>query len=132
MQVIAQTLGYELTELGEVCRDALPVEIGSMCAVFAESEVISLIAQGVPKERIIAGTLLSIAKRVAAMAGRLPLGPHVTFCGGVAQNGILAKYLQEQAQWEIKEAPEPQLVGALGAAVLAYEMVNKGDKKNES
>ena len=126
LQVMAQVLGYEVAELGERYREVLPVEIGSMCAVFAESEIIGLLAQGVSKERIVAGVLLSIARRVGTMAAKLSLGPHVTFCGGVALNQVLQHFLIEQTGWEIEAPARPQLVGALGAALIGYEIYGGG------
>ncbi|MFZ5754706.1 MAG: acyl-CoA dehydratase activase [Bacillota bacterium] len=126
LQVMAQVLGYEVAELGERCGTTEPVEIGSMCAVFAESEIIGLLAQGVSQERIVAGVLLSIARRVGTMAAKLNPGPHVTFCGGVAQNQVLLRFLKEHTGWEIEAPARPQLVGALGAAIIGYELCGGG------
>ncbi len=126
LQVMAQVLGYEVSELGERCGTTEPVEIGSMCAVFAESEIIGLLAQGVSQERIVAGVLLSIARRVGTMAAKLNPGPHVTFCGGVAQNQVLLRFLKEHTGWEIEAPARPQLVGALGAAIIGYELCGGG------
>lgn len=125
LQLVAQMLGLEVDKLDLTGRDVQPIEIASMCAVFAESEIIGLLAQDVPKERIIAGVLASIARRCSSMAARLGLSGHVTFCGGVAQNRLLSTYIQQETGWDLQAPEDPQIVGALGAAVLAHEMIKE-------
>lgn len=121
LQVMAAALGLDVSELAELSRDAVPVQISSMCTVFAESEVISLLAQGVEKERIIAGIHHSVAVRIAAMAERLGTGRLIAFTGGVSKNGGVQKYLSRELGREIIVAPEAHLAGALGAAILARD-----------
>lgn len=128
LQATAQALGLEVAEIDRACQTAEPVQIASMCAVFAESEVIGLLAQGVSKEQIMAGILQSIARRMGSMAGRLCISGHVTFCGGVAQSRVLGKLLAQTTGWEIEIPEQPQFIGALGAAVTAYEIL-RGDRK---
>ncbi|KAF1084170.1 R-phenyllactate dehydratase activator [Sporotomaculum syntrophicum] len=122
LQVMASALGADVSELAALSRGAEPVEISNMCTVFAESEVVSLLAQGVTKENIIAGIHRSVARRVAAMAGRLGLGSLVTFTGGVARNAGVKAFLAEELGAEIHVVAASQLAGALGAALLAREM----------
>jgi predicted CoA-substrate-specific enzyme activase len=121
LQVMAAALGADVSELAELSRGAEPVEISNMCTVFAESEVISLLAQGVERERIIAGIHRSVARRVAAMAKRLGKGELITFTGGVAKNAGVREFLARELGTDIIVAPESQLAGALGAALLARE-----------
>lgn len=123
LQVMASALGADVSELAELSRGAEPVEISNMCTVFAESEVISLLAQGVVKKNIIAGIHRSVARRVAAMAGRLGTGSKITFTGGVARNVGVKEYLAEELGADIHVVTASQLAGALGAALLAREMV---------
>jgi len=128
LQVIAQALGLEVADLDQICQGAEPVPIASMCAVFAESEVIGLLAQGVAKEQIMAGILQSIARRMGSMAGRLNLKGKVAFCGGVAQSLVMGRLLAETTGCQIEIPAKPQYMGALGAAVLGYEIM-KGEGK---
>ncbi|MDD4237007.1 MAG: acyl-CoA dehydratase activase [Desulfotomaculaceae bacterium] len=121
LQVMAAVLGADVSELADLARGAESVQISSMCTVFAESEVVSLLAQGVPKERIIAGIHRSVASRVASMAERLGRGERLTFTGGVARNDGVREFLSRELGQEITVAPEPQLAGALGAALLARD-----------
>jgi predicted CoA-substrate-specific enzyme activase len=121
LQVMAAVLGADVSELADLAKDAEPVQISSMCTVFAESEVVSLLAQGVPKERIIAGIHRSVAGRVVSMADRLGRGERITFTGGVARNDGVRAFLAKELGREVTVAPEPELAGALGAALLARD-----------
>ncbi|TFF94859.1 MAG: 2-hydroxyglutaryl-CoA dehydratase, partial [Promethearchaeota archaeon] len=98
-----------------------PASISSTCTVFAESEVISLFAQGMSKESIAAGIHQSIAKRVAGMAKRIGVEPLLVFCGGVAKNIAVKKYLEKELGFDIVRPEYPQLTGALGAALLVMD-----------
>ncbi len=118
LQVTVNGLGLELAELDELPA-AEPINLSSMCTVFAESEVISLLAAGAAKERIVAGLFKSIAKRIAAMAGTMQIPARVTFTGGVAQSRQLREMLAKELQTEIDVPPYPQFTGALGAAIAA-------------
>lgn len=99
-----------------VAKAAKPVAVSSTCTVFAESEVISLVAQGEPVEGIVAGMLQSLARRVSALAGALPDGP-VLMSGGVARNEAMVEALGKALGRTVEVLPEPQTVGALGAAL---------------
>lgn len=123
LQVMATALEADISELAELSKGADPVEISNMCTVFAESEVVSLLAQGVAKERIIAGIHWSVARRVSAMTGRLGKGNLVVFTGGVARNEGVRDFLSRELDREIIVLPESQLAGALGAALLAQERI---------
>jgi predicted CoA-substrate-specific enzyme activase len=98
-----------------------PVTINSTCTVFAESEVISLIAKRVPKERIIAGLHKSIASRIVNLAKTAGIKPVVFFDGGGAKNIALKKAIEQELGYEIYVTKEPQIVVALGAAIIANE-----------
>ncbi len=98
-----------------------PCNITSTCTIFAESELVSLRAAGRPREDLIAGVHKSIATRVSSMAKRLKIEPRIIFTGGVAKNiGVkkaLENALEDGIQIEIPE--EPQVIGAIGAAIIA-------------
>ncbi len=123
LEVMAGALKLDLKEMGDFSlRSNSPCVINSICTVFAESEVISLLASGRAKEDIIAGLHQGIAKRVGNMARRLGIKDEITFVGGVSKNTGLKSALETYL--EIKFAPvgeDPQIVGALGAALFARE-----------
>ena len=126
LEVMANALEIDLEEMGKLSlRSKKTVEISSTCTVFAESEVISHIASGIPKEDIIAGIHRAIASRVAGlffskMRGRIDQDS-VVMTGGVAKNIGMIKSLEEEIGIRIIVPPKPQIVGALGAALIAQE-----------
>jgi activator of 2-hydroxyglutaryl-CoA dehydratase len=91
-----------------------------MCVVFAETEIIGLLADGKPLPDVVAGVQNSIATRVSALAGRF-VSPPVYFTGGVALQAGMARALEEVLVCPVRVPPQPQFTGALGAAVLAGE-----------
>ncbi len=99
------------------------VPISSTCTVFAESEVISLVSQGAPLEGIVKGLHHSLSQRVAALAGNGPADLDVFMSGGVALNPSMVAALSETIGRPVAVLPQPQLVGALGAALL---VINEG------
>lgn len=118
----------QLASLGE--RSAESVQISNICTVFAESEVISHLAAGKKREDIIAGIHLSVANRVAGLARRIGIEPEIIMTGGVAQNGGVVKAMSEVLELPIKTSPIPQFTGALGAALHAFDEVNKGKEQS--
>ena len=120
LEVMANALGLKLEELADVAEKARKVtEISSTCTVFAESEVISHLASGERVEDIVAGIHEAIASRIAALARRVRVEPDVVLTGGVAKNRAMKKALEKKIGYEIKIPPEPQIVGAVGAALFA-------------
>jgi len=125
LEVMAQALEIDLNQLGPVSlKHKKSVVISSMCTVFAESEVISLIAEGYPKEDILNGLHQAIASRVAAMAQSLRVENMVTLSGGVAKNTGVVKALEQSLKVKVKVPLEPQIIAALGAAICAQEMAD--------
>lgn len=122
LEVMARALEVDLDDFGTLSLAAdNPAGISSLCAVFAESEVVSLIARGEKRENIIAGIHKAIASRVAAMAARLGIAstPAVMMTGGVAKNIGVVKALEEALGYAIAVSPQAQMTGAIGAARLA-------------
>lgn len=121
LELTARALGTDLESFGELYGKAEnPCSISSVCTVFAESEVVSLLAEGVALENIVAGLHRAIAKRVGIMALRLGMEEEVAFTGGVAKNTGVVKALEEELMIEFQSLSfNPQLTGALGAAILA-------------
>lgn len=93
------------------------VSVSSTCTVFAESEVISLMAEGEPVPGILKGVHLSLASRLAALAGILPDDVAIFMSGGVALGPAMVNALARELDRAVTVLPEPQLVGALGAAL---------------
>lgn len=121
MEVAAKALEVDLDDLGKISSLAVnPCEINSMCAVFAESEIISLLAQGIDSADISSGLHKAFARRVGTMAKRIGVVGNVAFVGGVAKNAGLAKEICTYLDVNLVSLPiDPQLMGALGAAVIA-------------
>ena len=126
LDVMARVLEVDVNDLGALgAKSTKDVAISSTCTVFAESEVISQLAQGTDKCDIINGIHRSVAGRVAGLAHRVGVQDDVVMTGGVAQNSGVVTALQEQLGHTIHTSPLTQYVGALGAALFAYKKCNK-------
>ena len=122
LEVMAHALEVPIEEIGTLALQSnKPAAISSTCTVFAESEVISLFARGASKIDIASGIHKSIARRVAGMAKRIGVAPLLVFCGGVAKNIAVEKYLEIELGFEIVRPEYPQLTGAIGAALIAQK-----------
>ena len=123
LEVMARALEVSLDELGEFSiQSANPAQITSQCSVFAETEVISLIAQGIEVVDIIAGIHESIASRIVSLVHKVGLKEDVTLTGGVAKNTGVIEAIKKRLEVEIKKLTlDPQVIGALGAALIAKE-----------
>ncbi len=120
LEVMANALEADLDSFGEMSLKAdRPAGISSLCTVFAESEVISLIAKGESRVNIIAGIHESIAARVSALANRVGIVPPVVMTGGVAKNVGVVKALEKKLGVPIEVSPFAQVNGAIGAAIIA-------------
>ena len=97
------------------------VKISSTCTVFAESEVISQLANGVEIPNLVAGICQSVAVRVGSLAKRIGVREQVCMSGGVARNGGVRSALEKELGVRIVYSPMAQLMGALGAAIYAYD-----------
>jgi len=118
LEMVAGKLEVGLEALGALAAAAEePAAISSMCVVFAETEIIGLLAARRPREEIVAGVQKSLAARVAAQAGRL-LEP-IFFTGGVARVPGMREALAQALGRPVALCPRPALTGAIGAAVLA-------------
>ena len=121
LELLATRLGVRLACLGELAeRSRNPAIISNMCVVFAETEIIGLLASGVLPEDIVAGVQASLATRVAAMTGRKVDAP-IAFTGGVAMVPGMEAALTAAIGQPLSVASQPQLTCALGAAVLARQ-----------
>lgn len=116
---IADLMGVAVAEIGGLALKADTAEaVSSRCAVFAESEVISHIHRGITKERILAGVHQALTDRILDLCSRTALRPEVVITGGVAKNPAIICELESKLGLATRLPFEPQIVGALGAALL--------------
>jgi predicted CoA-substrate-specific enzyme activase len=118
LEIMAMALRYSLDDFGDA---ALSVErkenISSMCTVFAESEVIGMLAKGGDRAGIARGIHSSVIARSVRLLTKVGVNPAVAFVGGVAKNKAMLHLLAENLNTEILVPPDPQIVGAIGCAV---------------
>ncbi|MFO8047429.1 MAG: acyl-CoA dehydratase activase [Desulfosudaceae bacterium] len=120
LEVMARALEVDLTDFAALAGKAgKPVIISSMCTVFAESEVISMIARGESREDIIAGIHDSIASRMVSMMKRTGVDKPVVMTGGVSRNAGMRAAIEKRIGLKLKVPREAQACGAIGAALLA-------------
>jgi predicted CoA-substrate-specific enzyme activase len=123
LEVMARALESDLDSFGEISLlSEKPAKISSLCTVFAESEVISLIAKGEERKNIIAGIHDSISTRISAMMKRVGIQPPVMMTGGVAKNIGVVRSLEKMINTPIEVSQYAQENGAIGAALLAQKM----------
>ncbi|OVE78983.1 hypothetical protein BVY01_03925 [bacterium I07] len=121
LEVMAERLELKLDQIGHIAKKSdHPASISSMCVVFAESEIIGLLASGERVENIISGVQNAIAKRISSMIGRRADIP-VYFTGGVALIPGMDAVLHDVLNLHVHTSIHPQLTGALGAALLARQ-----------
>ncbi len=127
LEVVAERLGVELEGLGALAANSTnPASISSMCVVFAETEITGLLASGTASEDIVAGVQASIAARIISMAGRSAETP-IIFTGGVAMVSGMTEAMQTALGQNVTICPDPQMTGALGAAILASKQLKKAN-----
>ena len=122
LEVMANTLGLRPDALCELAAQGGNTSISSMCTVFAESEVISLIGRGEPKENIAFAVVDSIVKKVASQAGRLALGKTVCLTGGLCEFDYLCKSLGKKLDVTVHTDTDGRYAGAIGAALSAMNV----------
>ncbi|MFQ5903087.1 MAG: acyl-CoA dehydratase activase [Candidatus Binatia bacterium] len=122
----AKYLEVKIEEVGELSLQAdKPQTISSVCAVLAESEIINHVSNGQRVENILYGVHQSLASRAMALMKRIGLEDEITFVGGVARQRGMVKALEEILKKKINVNGEPEMVGALGAALLALRRLEK-------
>jgi (R)-2-hydroxyacyl-CoA dehydratese activating ATPase len=120
LELIAQSLGSSIDQMGAICQNSQnPCEISSTCAVFAESEVVSLRAEGKPIPDLVAGLHRAIAKRVTLMGVGRGFDKEIVFTGGLARNFGVQRALEEITSAQVLIPEDPVMTGALGAALEA-------------
>jgi len=125
LEVMAVALAVEIEDMGDLSLSSdYTVEVSSMCTVFAESEVISLFAKNHKKADIAAGIADSIARRITGLVGQVGLKEKVVMSGGVAKNKGVVHAIEKRIGTKLFIAKEPQIIGALGAAIVASSRVS--------
>lgn len=120
LEIMARNLGYTIEEFGEeALKGTRNVRISSMCTVFAESEVTSLLHKGEDRREIALGLHRSITDRVVGMLNRIAAEEPVVFAGGVARNPCMRQLLEEALKTRVRIPEQPHMVGAYGAAMIA-------------
>lgn len=123
LEVMADALSIELTQMGAVSLSSRnPVSISNQCVIFAETEIVSLINEGKNMDDIVSGLHHALAHRVSALAKGIELEEDIAMTGGVAKNEGMFIALESALGRKIKKMErDPQINGALGAAILAAE-----------
>jgi predicted CoA-substrate-specific enzyme activase len=131
IEVIADTLGVPLDKVGDLSLQSKnPAKISNICTIWAQQEVAASLAQGIPISDLLAGVHHSLADRICRMVNRLRVEETVIVTGGGAKNRGLLKALSEQLGHEILVPEEPLITGALGAALMGKEIVEKAKQNN--
>ena len=133
-EAMARVLDCGLQGLSELALQGKnPATISSQCSVFAESEVVTLVNEGKELSDIVAGLHASIASRLNSMVRKVGLVEDVVLTGGCAKNDGLAKALEDKLGVTVKKLPlDPQIAGAIGAALIAAERVSKQTTKSHA
>ena len=131
LEVIAEALGIDLTDMGRISAMADGyVQISNTCTVFAEHEVTSRLAEGAAITVIVDGLHESIAGRVVNMVRHLGLEKDVVVTGGGAKNTGLIQAIESKVGFSVLIPPEPFITGALGAALIGKDLVARGLRRD--
>lgn len=120
IEVMTNRLGLTQDELSELARQGNPITISSMCTVFAESEVISLIGKGTPREDIAYGVIESVVTRVVQLISQVQ-GEQYFLTGGLCEDSYVIERLSKALNAPVSSKPLARYAGAIGAAILAEE-----------
>lgn len=124
IDVMMRILEEDINNIDEFVTNKTPVNISSMCTVFAESEIISLLANDVDRGDIALGVVHSISKRTANFANRLNLEGDIFFSGGLANSKIFKDTIESYLNKNVYTHKLSQFVGAIGAAVIGWQKIN--------
>ncbi|MBZ5738441.1 acyl-CoA dehydratase activase [Nocardioides mangrovi] len=126
-EVLARAIEVDLSDLGELAmRGTQDLEVSSMCATFAETEIVSLLAQDLPIADIAASVHRAIAARTLALVAQVGRHTPVVLTGGVAKNPAAVHFLSRALGAEVQVPSEPQITGAYGAALIARDATRRG------
>ena len=126
LDVMSKVLEIPMSDMGDwYFKSTHPAPVSSTCTVFAESEVISLLSKNIPKEDIVAGVHRSIASKASALVRRVGVGADLTMTGGGSRDPGVVDAISKELGIPVRVALHPQAVGALGAALIAYEKATR-------
>lgn len=118
LEMSAHRMGVDLTEFAELLAAKKTCSLSSMCAVFADSEIISLLAAGKTREEIAGGVVHAVVKRAMALTGKIDLLPPVLLTGGLSDLVVLKEVLEEAIGYKVASSPLSRYAGAIGAALM--------------
>jgi predicted CoA-substrate-specific enzyme activase len=126
LEMVAAALGYSLSELGPgALSGKIGVQVSSMCAVFAESEIIGLLTKGMDREDIALAVHRTIVTRISSMLARVGAVDPVVFAGGGACNPCLVQMIEDALKSKPLVPKQPQMLGALGAALITADIESR-------
>ena len=132
IEVIANVLRIDLSDFGPLsARSRNPVTFGTGCAVFGESEAITRVSEGIPKEDIAAGVNKALASNISSLVRKLRLEEPCVICGGGALNTALVKVVENELNINLLVPPHPQIITALGAAITAATSTTPESSKEQ-
>ncbi len=136
MGIMAELVNVPLAELGEISlraeqADGDGVPVSSTCVVFARSEVLNYLRSGVPKPEVLAGACASLCSRVGGLLRRVGIVEQFVISGGIAKNAGVVKRLEKRLELSAHICFEPQIIGALGAAIFARDIAQKRSKRRQ-
>lgn len=132
LETLARAVGVELERMGPMAMEATEsLKISNMCATFAETEVIALLAEGKPKTDILGAVHAAIANRTMGLVARVGMRTPVVMTGGVAKNIAAVKHIEAVLKAELIIPSDPQIAGALGAALFALDEVTSPEHGDE-
>lgn len=130
--IMAKVLQIRLEEIGELSlKSQKRVDFHTGCAVFSESEAISRLAEGEKKEDLLAGLHRALAAQIHSLMERIGVEKEIALVGGGARDVGLIQAFQEVSGYEVIVPPQPHMIAALGAALLARERMNKEEIKGK-
>ena len=131
MEIMADLVGVPLEELGGLSLESNKdcVQVSSTCVVFARSEVLRYLRQGVPKNDVLAGACQALSDRVMGLLKKVETIEDFVISGGIAKNVGIVKRVEKALGMKANVCFEPQIVGALGAAIFGRELLEKRTKR---
>ena len=118
LEVMANRMGLTLQEFFSLAEHGRDIKISSMCTVFAESEIVSLMGLGTPREDIACGAVGSVVAKVCTLVSRKSSSGIYFLTGGFCESSLLVKKLSDALNAEVKTCPDARFAGAIGAALL--------------
>jgi benzoyl-CoA reductase subunit A len=130
LEIIAEILEIPIEKIGSTSLESegRPQAISSMCTVFARSEILRGLRQGVKRDSLLAGAHDALVSKVMGLINKVKIERELMISGGIAKNIGVVKRIENIVGHEVKIAYEPQIVGALGAALFARDLLQKGGK----